>query len=201
MVAPGASAADATVATCGELAAALQEGGRVVLDAEIGTMSALCPPVAIEVGQPVLLHLADHAVYVGTLDPSGGAGLLVPSSSRLEIVGVTAATHDQSGMLAAFAGARAGIGAEPGSGAAGYIGIRDGVISGTSATGAAIGGSYAGRDDPDLRGTGGWPYAGSCVPSRRRQRRGHRRRLGRRLLRRHQQCRRPRRVVVRRGHR
>ncbi|HWI32468.1 MAG TPA: hypothetical protein VNT50_13370 [Microbacterium sp.] len=144
VVVPGASAADAAVTTCGELSTALQAGGSVVLGADIGTISALCPPVAVGAGKSVVLDLADHAVYVGTLDPSGGAGLLVPSSSRLEIVGVTGATDDQSGTLAAFGGAGAGIGAEPGTGDAGYIGIRGGSIHGSSATGAGIGGSDAG---------------------------------------------------------
>lgn len=132
------------VVDCAGLADALLGGEPVVLGADLGSDAQLCPPVTVGSGgdnTTVVLDLADHSLYVGTRDASGGAGIFVPEYLRLEIHGVTGETASASGELRAFGGAGAGIGAEPGSGRAGPIDIYGGWIFGSSATGAGIGGS------------------------------------------------------------
>ena len=86
---PAIAADDVTVVTdCVGFAAAMQASGTVVLGDSIGGFEVECPPVDLAAGVDIILDLQDHEIYVGdTVEAIDGAGVFVPSDSRLVIRG------------------------------------------------------------------------------------------------------------------
>lgn len=144
-VSPAIAEDDVTVVTdCVGFAAAMQASGTVVLGDSIGGFEVECPPVDLAAGVDIILDLQDHEIYVGdTVEPIDGAGVFVPSDSRLVIRGEyhPFGSGLASGRIVAGGGTGAGIGAEPGSGPSGPIVIEGGAVEGVSFGAAGIGGA------------------------------------------------------------